>query len=287
MKTRRWRKITLGVPTPFQDLLVGQLAALGFGGFLQEEKKLKCFIGQDGWNRDIESSLRYCLKQFQAEFPQLNIRITSSSVRLQNWNRQWERSIGIIEPAPGILVKPSWRRLRKKDKGKIVLHVDPKMSFGTGHHETTRLCLRLLGDYVQPKCSILDFGSGTGILAIAAIKLGARYAVAVDNDPWTIPNIKENLRRNRVTKKVRVILGDINAAGRGSFDLIVANIDSPTIIRVLPQFVRRLHKGGLLILSGLLTTDLLTLHNHISRKGLTPVDVIEDNEWSAIVLVRT
>jgi ribosomal protein L11 methyltransferase len=287
MKSMRWKQVTLSIPNSFQDLLVGQLVALGFHGMLQEEGELIAFIRADQWNRKLESGLRYCIKQFEAEFPQLRIRVGLSSVRQQNWNRQWERSIGIIEPAPGILVKPSWQRLRKKDRGKIVLHIDPKMSFGTGHHETTRLCLRLLHDYVRPNMSVLDFGSGTGILAIAAIKLGARGAVAVDHDEWTIPNIKENLKRNRVSKKIKVVLGDISSIGRGRFDLIVANVDLPTISNVLPQFFRRLHNGGLLILSGLLTTDLLALHQHIGSSGLAPLEVVEDNEWSAITLVRT
>jgi ribosomal protein L11 methyltransferase len=287
MRIHRWKQITLSVPSSFQDLLVGQLVALGFGGFLQEENALKGFIEKGRWNSELESGLCYCLKQFGSEFPQLNIRVSSSTIRQQNWNQQWERSIGIIEPAPGILVKPSWRRLRIRDKGKIVLHIDPKMSFGTGHHESTRLCLRLLRDYTQPRMSVLDFGSGTGILAIASIKLGAKNVVAIDHDQWTIPNIRENLKRNRVSHKVKIVLGDIDSIAKRRFDMIVANIDLPTILRVYGQFTRRLPKGGLLVLSGLLTTDLLALHRHISHKGLTPFDVVEENEWSAIALVRT
>ena len=199
----------------------------------------------------------------------------------------WERSIHIIEPAPGIVVKPSWRRLRKKDKGKIVLHIDPKMSFGTGHHETTRICLRLLQQYIQPSMSVLDFGSGTGILAIAAIKLGAKRAVAIDNDAWTIPNIKENLTRNGLEGRVRVILGDSTALPETGFDLIVANVDLPTIAKVHRQLVRRLRKGGLLLFSGLLTSDLIPLHKLVRHLGLSPLDIVEENDWTAIALVRT
>jgi ribosomal protein L11 methyltransferase len=287
MKSLRWRQITLKVPGPYQDLLIGQLAALGFGGFLQEEGELKGFIEEIRWNPDCEERLRYCLQKFGSEFPRLKIRVSSSSIRQQNWNLKWERSIKTLEAAPGIVIQPSWRKLRKQDRGKIILHIDPKMSFGTGHHETTRLCLHLLQEYVRPQMSVLDFGSGTGILAIAAVKLGAGRAIAVDHDEWTIPNIKENLKRNRVSDEVNVILGGVNLIPHRSFDLIVANVDFPTIVKTHTRFVSRLRKGGVLILSGLLTTDLFAVHKLLSHKGLTPLDIVEENEWAAIALVHT
>ena len=287
MKTQRWIEVTLSIPHAYQDLLVGQLAALGFDGFLQEEAALKGYIEGVRWNRELEHRLHNYLQKFSTEFPHLTIHVSSASIRRQNWNQKWESSIGIIDVAPGIVIKPSWRHLRKRDKGKIVLHVDPKMSFGTGHHETTRLCLQLLRNYVQPRMTVLDFGSGTGVLAIAAVKLGAGRAVAVDHDEWTIPNIKENLKRNRVTQRVKVIHGTITSIPMRSFDLIVANIDFPTIIKAQSRFTRKLNKGGLLILSGILTTDLLPLHGFLRHKGVIPLDIVVENEWAAIVLVRT
>ena len=287
MKTLRWIQVTLSIPHAYQDLLVGQLAALGFDGFLQEEDALKGYIEGVRWNRELEHRLHYYLQKFSTEFPHLTLHVSSTSIRQQNWNQKWESSIGIIDVAPGIVIKPSWRHLRKRDKGKIVLHVDPKMSFGTGHHETTRLCLQLLRNYVQPRMTVLDFGSGTGILAIAAVKLGAGRAVAIDHDEWTIPNIKENLKRNRVTHRVKVIRGTINSIPMRSFDLIVANIDFPTIIKAQSRFTRKLNKGGLLIISGFLTTDLLPLHGFLRHKGVIPLDIVVENEWAAMVLVRT
>lgn len=286
MKSLRWIQLTLRIPSSYQDLLIGQLAAVGIGGFLQEDIALHGFIAESKWNRGLQSRLEYCLRQFGKEFPQLNLRFSSTSVRQQNWNKKWERSIGILEAAPGIVIKPSWKRLRVRDKGKIILRIDPKMSFGTGHHESTRLCLQFLREYIQPHMTVLDFGSGTGILAIAAIKLGAGRVVAVDNDPWTMPNIKENLKRNLVTNKVKVILGGIEEVPKSSYDLIAANIDLPTIAKVYVHLIRRLNKRGLLVFSGLLTTDLLPLHRLIRHSGISPLNIIEENEWSAIALVR-
>jgi len=277
--------MTLSIPIQYQDLLIGQLAALGFGGFLQEESKLKGVVEAGTWDRAFSKRLSHCLGQFRREFPRLKMSYSTQTIQLQNWNRLWEQSVGIIEPAPGIIIKPSWKHLRQRDRGKIVLHIDPKMSFGTGHHESTRLCLRLLQEYIQPQATVLDFGSGTGILAIAAVKLGAKRAVAIDNDPWTIPNIKENLQRNRIQGSVKVLLGTTNVLPHLSFDLIVANIDFPTIVNVHRSLVRRIKKGGLLLLSGLLTTDLLRIHRLIRHRGLSPLDIVEENEWAAIALV--
>jgi ribosomal protein L11 methyltransferase len=286
MKQRTWVQLTLTVPESRQDLLIGQLAALGFEGFLQEEEELKCYTEKSRWNGETDLRLKYCLQQFHKEFPALSLRRSTASVRKENWNRIWERSIGIVDIPPNIIIKPSWKALRARDKGKIVLQIDPKMSFGTGQHETTRLCLRLMQEHLQPGMNVLDFGSGTGILAIAAAKLGAKRCVAVDNDCWTIPNIRENLKRNHAEKRVKAILGDERAIPSATFDLIVANIDLPTITRVYRKFVRRLAKGGLLILSGILTNDLLRLHTLLEHSGVTPIDIVEENEWAAIVLVN-
>jgi ribosomal protein L11 methyltransferase len=287
MKSDHWIQLTLSIPLARHDLIVGQLAALGFQGFLQEDKALVGFIDKARWNREQSAQLRFCLARFGEEFPSLDLHFSTQSVRRQNWNKTWERSITIIEPAPGVLIKPSWRKLRAKDKGKIVLHIDPKMSFGTGHHETTRLCLRMLREYIQPGISVLDFGSGTGILAIASIKFGAKRAFAIDNDEWTIPNIKENIERNRVGASVRVLLGSANSIPDSHFDIVVANIDMMTIRKVHSQLIKKLGTGGVLILSGLLTTDLLPIHRLLKRKGVSPLDVLEENEWAALALVKT
>ncbi|HEY6953454.1 MAG TPA: 50S ribosomal protein L11 methyltransferase [Bacteroidota bacterium] len=287
MKSTRWNEIVLRVPDSYHDLLAGPLAALGFEGFLQEPNALKAFIDTRKWDRHFRQGLEHYLRKFGREFPKLNLRYRTRSIHRKNWNSQWEQTIGILEPAPGIIIKPSWKKLRVRDKHKIVLHIDPKMSFGTGHHETTRLCLRLLQEYVRPAMTVLDFGSGTGILSIAAVKLGAGKAVAVDNDPWTIPNIRENIKRNRVEHRVKAILGGARSIPKTFFDLIVANVDMPTIRNEHLKLIKRLRKGGLLVFSGILTTDLLALQHLIRQEGIMPVTLLEENEWAALAFVRT
>lgn len=286
MKHQRWAHVALSIPISHHDLLIGQLAALGFSGFLQEDQTLRCYIKARSWTPATQSRLRRYLQSFQMEFPALDVSVRSQFVTQQNWNKQWEDSIGVVDATPSIVIKPSWKKLRRQDKGKIVLHIDPKMSFGTGHHETTRLCLLMLEEYIQPGMSVLDFGSGTGVLAIAAVKLAAGYAIALDNDDWTLPNMKENVKRNHVEKQVKVVLGSTGSILRTSFDLIVANIDMPTIGQFHRGLIRRLKKGGILIFSGVLGTDLLTLRELIVGKNIRPVNVLTEHEWAAIAFLK-
>jgi ribosomal protein L11 methyltransferase len=286
MKRQRWAHVAFSIPISHHDLLIGQLAALGFGGFLQEDRTLRCYIKARSWTPATQSRLRRYLQSFQMEFPALDVGFTSEFITQQNWNKQWEDSIGVVDATPSIVIKPTWKKLRKRDKGKIVIHIDPKMSFGTGHHETTRLCLLMLEEYIQPGISVLDFGSGTGVLAIAAVKLGAGHTIAIDNDDWTLPNMKENVERNHVDKSVKVVLGSVGSIPRTSFDLIVANIDMPAIGRFHGGLVRRLKRGGILILSGVLGADLVTLRELIACKGIQPVNVFTEHEWAAIAFIK-
>lgn len=282
MKHRRWIRIEFRLGEAYQDLLVGRLAALGFEGFEQEGSTLGAFVSASAWTTELRKQLESALHTLQAAFPDLDTAHTISTIAEENWNKRWEQSSGIVEATERILIKPSWKKLRKKDRGKIVLHIDPKMSFGTGHHETTRLSLRLLEMSVAKGMTVLDFGCGTGILAIAAVKLGARAADAIDNDEWAIVNARENIRRNRCTHKVRVRQGDANALMRKHYDLIVSNTDVPTLTASLPRLVSTLKPGHPLLVSGLLTADLEEFIAMSSRYGLVPLEVLSENEWAAV-----
>lgn len=283
---KRWVQILISIPISHQDLLVGQLAALGFGGFLQEDDVLSSYIVQQHWTTKLESSFRDLLARFQKEFPQLKLSFQKRIVRDQNWNALWERGIGIVEATNRIIIKPSWKKLRSRDKNKIVIHIDPKMSFGTGHHETTRLSLVLLEKYLQADMAVLDVGSGTGILAIAAAKLGAASAFGVDIDEWAVLNAKENIKRNRESKKVNVVLGGIEKIPKRKFDLIIANIDLPTFRTMFSRLVKKAHPHGIIILSGLLTTDLTSALDILQSEGIAPMEIINENEWIALALTK-
>ncbi len=285
-KKRQWIEVSIVAPTPYQELLVGQLASIGFEGFLQLEDSFSCYSPLTRWNRETKQSLENLLRNFENEFDGLHFPWKSRVIGQKNWNERWEKSIRIVEATSRIIIKPSWRKLRKQDKGKIVLHIDPKMAFGTGHHETTRLSMTLLEEYLHAGDTVLDFGCGTGILAISAVKLGAHSALAIDNDPWAIENVDENISRNRVGGCVTARLGDGTKLPRHSYDLIVANIDLPTIAATLKQLVKPLKSRGSLILSGLLVSDLTNFMNLISHQGIVPLEMVNENEWVAIALTK-
>lgn len=284
MKTKQWHQITLRLPSSFHDIVVGHLSHMGFSGFVEHETALECYIPAKKTRTEICSSIDSALKKIKAEFPEFEWSLTFRSIKEENWNKKWEEKTGIVEATPRILIKPSWKKLRKRDKGKIVLHIDPKMAFGTGHHETTRLTLAMIERYAFPDVSVLDFGCGTGVLAIVCAKLGASSVVAIDNDPWAVENATENIKRNRVEKSVTVKLGSVSKIPRRSFSLIVANIDVPTIKKFLPTLVRHMKLGGIVIFSGILTVDGESLIPLFARYRLSAIDLITENEWLAIAL---
>ena len=224
-------------------------------GLLSENDNLICTINALKWTEKIRASVALILNKFCLELDLKDIQFSIGVAVQQNWNRLWEKSIKRIEVCDNIVIMPSWKKPLKKDKSKIILRIDPKMSFGTGHHETTRLCLRALEKFVTYCDSILDFGAGTGILSVAAIKLGASKSIAIDNDEWTVGNLFENIKINKVQRKVTPIFGGINKVPKTKFHLIIANIDFPTIKKNLSHLLKFLHKNGILILSGLLTSD--------------------------------
>lgn len=287
MSRRRWLQVRFRASPPHQDILIGLLAHLGFSGFLQDGHSFSSFLEYSRWTPRFRSSFDNLLSRFRKEFRDADVLYSTTTINDRNWNERWEQSIGIVEVTKKIVISPSWRKVRKKDRGKIILKIDPKMSFGTGHHESTRLCLRLAEHHVKKGMRALDVGSGTGVLAIAAVKLGARSAVAVDNDPWATANARENVRKNRVEGAVRVLSGDMKRIPRITFDVILCNIDLPTLLDSMSTLIRKLRKNGILILSGLLTSDLPRFLDNLQNKGIIPLEMAQENEWAAAALVKS
>ncbi len=283
MTRRTWYCIHLLLPSQLQDLLIGQLVPLGFEGFEQMPDSVDAYVRSTRWDRPSVRRFRTILERFHAEFPAAPVHFTLRRVRDENWNKKWEAQAGIVRVTKRILIKPSWQRLPARDRGKIILHIDPKMSFGTGHHETTQLSLQLLEESMFTGATALDVGTGTGVLAIAAARLGARHVDAVDVDEWSVVNAKENIRRNRVERTVRIKRGSIAAVPRRRYDIIVANVDAPTLERLMAGLAGRVRARGVVILSGLLLTDLDRIRRHAARAGLQVGEIVRKNEWIAVL----
>ncbi len=287
MKNRKWIDIAIAIDDKYQELLIGKLTTLGFNGFLQNDGRLNCYIPAHRWTVPIRDEFRSSLYHFKTENALSNLRHTVTSIREENWNRAWEKQTGIVQATPAIVIKPSWKKLPAALRKKLILHIDPKMSFGTGHHETTRLCLRLLEQYIEPESTVLDFGCGTGILGIASVKLGARRAIAVDHDSWAIENTRENIKRNKVQHRMILRLGGISAIPKHTYDLVIANLDAPTIERFIGCLSGLTRSNGTMILAGILITDIEHLLPKLNRLSLIPLQLDYENEWVALALMKT
>jgi ribosomal protein L11 methyltransferase len=200
----------------------------------------------------------------------------------KNWNEEWEKSVNIIEVTERIVIKPGFRDYKPKTD-QVVITIDPKMSFGTGEHQSTKLMLYLIEKYIKQGMKVLDVGTGTGILSIAAIDFGADYAVAIDNDEWSFLNAVENIRVNRVNNKIDVRLCEIKDVHEKDFDFIFANIQKNVIISITDEIKNRMKPGGFTFLSGLLLTDEDDITRIYENSGFHKVEKIHLDDWTAFV----
>jgi ribosomal protein L11 methyltransferase len=206
----------------------------------------------------------------------------------EDWAAKWREGLAPRQVTERIVVKPTWTEWKARP-GQVVVDIDPQMAFGTGEHATTRGCLRLLNDALHPGDRVLDVGSGSAILAITAAMLGAAEAIAVEYDPDANLNARENLERNGVEGRVRILEAMADPAllkGLGRFDLLLANILSGVIRPLLPSFRDALGGSprGRLIVSGILRTEAPGVMHDAEAAGFRIVRIDEEEEWWSALL---
>ena len=206
--------------------------------------------------------------------------VEATEIAEQNWNAQWESTITPVDAGP-FIVAPTWADLPAEVDGKLVLLVDPKMSFGTGHHPSTRLALALLAPHVASGDRVLDVGTGTGVLAFGALKLGAASAVGCDIDTWSVPNAAECAALNGVQDRFDVRLGDLEVVPETGFDLVLANIIRSVLVPMLPELAEKTRPDGHVVLAGLLVTERETVISAAAAAGLTLVEEAAEGDWWA------
>lgn len=280
---KSYLEISITSPPSQHELLIATIAELGCRGFEETDTELRCYFDATHWNytqqQRLETDIRRLLRTQSS-----NADIRMRTIEDINWNEKWEQTIQPIEVGEQIVIKPSWAKY-ESTHNRIVIVIDPRMSFGTGYHETTRLMIRLLEKHIVSGCSVLDIGTGTGILAIAAVKLGATHATGVDVDEWSISNATENVRVNNVAEKVHITDRPLDRLPVQQFDLIAANITLNTITGLLPEMMRRLKHTGVLLLSGLLKSDEQALIASLSEYNCEIAETISENEWIAVAAV--
>lgn len=245
---------------------------------------------------ELEASVRAYLSAIQDYFPSPEKRQFSTRIlQDEDWQEQWKLFFKPIRVTRRIVVKPSWEAYEARPE-EIVIEIDPGMAFGTGLHATTRLCLEVIETEVDRRMrqsdenggteiSLLDVGTGSGILAIAAARLGARPVVGIDIDETAIEVARQNVGRNRVDQTVRIGSENLEAID-GYFDLVVANIDLPTLFELKELLVSHVSQGGRLILSGILRNDRKDLKWIYRRRGLQFFKEKTREGWCCLIYER-
>lgn len=274
-------EITIPAGEDLRATLIALLGQLGVEGFWEDGELLKCYVPENRWSPALQEEMRAVIGMIVSPMAHPLPPMHVQTLPDRNWNEEWERTIRPIHVTPRMVITPSWHEYRPV-AGETVLTIDPKMSFGTGYHESTRLILALVEKHVRPGMDVLDVGTGTGVLAIAALRLGARHAVALDIDEWSYTNALENAHLNSVHDRMTVLHGDITVAPATRHELVIANIQRTVLIPLLPAMHARLHPHGILLLAGLLAADREPMSAALTGSGFRIVEETAENEWIAL-----
>lgn len=255
-----------------KEILIAQLADAGYEGFEESDTCLDAFISKKAFDKSLLHEISY---KYQTPY-------TSEKIAATNWNKIWESNFDPVVVDDYVAVRADFHQPIAQTKFEIV--ITPKMSFGTGHHATTYMMIELMKQIDFTGKSVLDFGTGTGILAILAEKSGADKVYAVDNDDWSIANAEENFNKNECKKIVLTKSADALCEMR--VDIILANINKNVIFENLGVLKDQLKKAGLLLLSGLLETDKNDILKKAKELNLKLQRSLARNTWIAIQLSK-
>lgn len=262
---------------PWRDILIAQLADAGYESFEETDEGFKAYIPAKDYQQ--ETLAEAMLLEDQA--PKMSWEVVR--IEGQNWNLLWESNFEPVRINNQLYIRAPFHA--PDDSVNMEIVIEPKMSFGTGHHETTHLMSQWLLETDLSNKSLLDMGCGTGILAILAAKKGAKPVTAIDNHPWAYENTLENIRRNEVPD-IKVRLGDAALLGEETFDVILANITKNILLADMHKYVGVLHNHGLLFLSGFLEKDRDDLVRHAAKFGMEFQGQKMQKDWMAILLKK-
>ncbi|NIJ45579.1 ribosomal protein L11 methyltransferase [Wenyingzhuangia heitensis] len=259
---------------PATEILIAELGELGFESFEETETGLEAYIQTKDWNEDILDNV------FALQSEEFTISYTYKEIEQVNWNAEWEKNFEPIHVDNKVSVIAPFHE-RTGMEYEII--IEPKMSFGTGHHETTHLMIKHLLELDLTNKSVLDMGTGTGILAIFAEMKGAKPIDAIDIDEWCFINTEENIEKNNCTH-ITAYQGDASMLVAQKYDVIIANINRNILLNDMDLYNQCLNKGGQLLLSGFYTQDIPFLEERTKDLGLTIQKTYNRNNWVGLQL---
>ena len=257
---------------PGVEILVAELGDAGFESFVETEEGVSAYIQKEDWNEAILEDIQILNS---SEF---EIAYSFSEIEQVNWNEEWEKNFNPITVDGLCTVRAPFH---EKPNTKFDIIIEPKMSFGTGHHETTHMMIQHLLKTDLNNKSVLDMGCGTGVLAILAEKKGAKPIDAIDYDNWCYLNSLENVERNHCSH-ITVIEGDASALTGRRYDVIIANINRNILLNDMHAYVSSLNKNGILFLSGFYNDDIPAIHCECEKHKLKFEEKLERNNWVAL-----
>ncbi|GAB3757555.1 50S ribosomal protein L11 methyltransferase [Spirosoma pomorum] len=271
-------ELQVQISPDYTDILMAELAELGFESFVETDEGLNAYIIESDFD---ETNLQELVTKYES---QTAIVYELSSLEKRNWNAEWERDYEPIEVADQVRVRASFHQPEARFRYDIV--INPKMSFGTGHHETTAMMMEQQLGFDFAGKTVLDVGSGTGILAVLAAKMGASSVVAFDIEEWAVENARENAELN-TSPQITVFQGtiaDVDPAGQ--YDIVLANINRNVLLAEIPTYTSLMPKTGKLIVSGFYEHDAPDIEQKAHESGLTTIQKLVKNQWTSLAFAK-
>ena len=311
----KWNRFTVKTKTEAEDIVISTLAEVGIEGVeiqdkqpLTEEDKAQMFVDimpegpaddgiaylnfyleEDADKEAILKDVREALDDLKNFMDIGEATIEESQTEDKDWINNWKQYFHQFY-VDDILIVPSWEEVKAEDKDKMILHIDPGTAFGTGMHETTQLVIRQLKKYVTPDTEMLDVGTGSGILGIVALKLGAKHVLGTDLDPCAVPAVAENKEANQIVDETfDMVIGNIiddkaiqDQAGYEKYDIVTENILADVMSPPTPVIINQMKKGAYYITSGILDVKEEVVVEAVKAAGLTVVEVTHQGEWVSV-----
>ena len=311
----KWNRFTIKTKTEAEDVIISALADVGVEGVEIQDKQpltetdkeqmfvdimpegpaddgiayLNFYLEEDTETAPVLERVRAVLEEVRGYMDIGEGTITESQTEDKDWINNWKEFFHQFY-VDDILIVPSWEEVKEEDKDKMILHIDPGTAFGTGMHETTQLVIRQLKKFVTKDTQMLDVGTGSGILGIVALKLGAAHVVGTDLDPCAIPAVADNKEANDIKDETfDMLIGNIiddkevqDTVGYEKYDIVTANILADVLVPLTPVIVNQMKKGAYYITSGILDVKEEVVVKAVKDAGLQLVEVTHQGEWVSV-----